>query len=608
VAAVLQKSVLIVDEDDVRRRALSQALAARGERCLDVADGFAAMAACGRADFSFVIAAEGRRRLSLRGLCQLARKRHPDIPIFIVPREGSSPADLQSALGIPVDVVDPEPHVERLATHILGRALAINEDEATRPGLTPHPVRASDPKASSYNPFDGPDIEVDDDPDSLLSAATVSSGAPARSAEQIDPNAARRLPTEPLAAAVTEEEPTQKLRLHAGEPHPDETTQVDSLRPSSMTHSDPTTDAVVVVDGQFDDVSGGAGAALMMSLFAQELTGRLVVVQGEAQGTLYLHRGEPVWADDPAGDAGLYRKLVQKGFLPPELPIDPVPEGSLLGSLMAAGVLGADRMQAFMREVVRDRVIALATQQLGEYRFTEDRSFLETAPLLKLNPFGLILDSRRRQLPPPALMALQGEIESLYAIPGPGLGAASEKIRPFLRGGRAVDLIDGRGTVRALLDATGLDPFMGTLVVVVMRDARLIALEQHARVQEVDLNDSSFDEIAIDFGVDDDEPPAPPASAAEAAAREDIWALYMRLKPLTQPRQVLGVSMDATDAEVDAAYRARLAELDVRRIPEGSAQHMLAQRVNELRRKVDNAWQTLKMQTGGSDPGVNNPF
>jgi hypothetical protein len=385
-----------------------------------------------------------------------------------------------------------------------------------------------------------------------------------------------------------------------------EPTQVDALRPTSSTQSVPARESIVVVDGEFEAIDGGAGAALLMSLFAQELTGRLLVEAGEARGALYLHRGEPVWADDPDGDAGIYRKLVQKGVLRPDAAIEAVAEGALLGALLQTGLLDADRMHAFMREVVRDRVIAVATQVAGGYAFTEDRSFLDTAPLLKVNPFGLILDSRRRRLSPPALMALQGEIEGLYPIPGPGLGAASEKVAPFLRGARATDVIDGLRTVREVLDRVGLDPFMGTLVVVVLRDARLVAIEPHPREIEVDLADA-LEVVGVDITVVEDTPPAAPASAEEARAREDITALYMRLKPLTQPRQVLGVGIDASPDELDAAYSARMRELDPARIPEGSAQHLLAQRIEELRRKVESAWRTLKLQTSTTSSG-SNPF
>jgi CheY-like chemotaxis protein len=608
VSAVLQKTVLIVDEDDARRRALAQALASRGERCLDVADGFAAMAAFGRADFSFVVAAEGRRRLSLRGLCQLARKRHPDILIFILPRPGSSADELQAALELPIDVVAADGNPERIVTRILMRVLDVNDAEPTKPGFEIK-VDSSSEDGPAYNPFDGPGADLDvsfDDPTMLPDALP---GIAVNAIPGQRPPSLRRPATIPqiVGPPPTDEEPTARQRVERGDDAP-EPTQVDALRPSSSTQSAPMVDAIVVVDGHFDDVEGGAGPALLMSLFAQELTGKLTVRDGDASGTLYLHRGEPVWADDAAGDAGLYRKLVQKGFLRPDHIVDPVPEGALLGSLLQAGVLDGEKMHAFMREVVRDQVMALATQAAGEFRFIEDRSFLDTAPLLKVNPFGLILDSRRRQLAPPALMALQGDMVSLYAIPGPGLGAAAEKVRPFLRGHRATDLIDGKRTVGDVLAAAGLDPFMGTLVVVVLRDARLIVLEAHARVQDVSLTDSFIGELPVDFTVADDVAPSAPSSQEEAKAREDIFALYMRLKPLSQPRQVLGVGMDASEADIDDAYRSRLAELDPARLPEGSAQQVLRQRIDELRRKVENAWQTLKLQLGSSDPSSNNPF
>ncbi len=611
-----EKTVLIVDEDEDRRRAFAQAFSSRGERCLDVGDGFAAMAAFGRADFSFVVAAEGRRRLSLRGLCQLARKRHPDIMIFILPRPGTTAEDLQTALEIPVEVLPIDQRVERTVTRILTQVLASRDSESTIPGvnvdLSSSTERSSvlpPPEVAGAVPgpaFDEPGRITD--VFTMAPTPTVAVTAP----PPFDLSLLPLTPTAGMAAAsssVTREEaPAAPHTASSGDRS--EPTFVDQQRAPSTASagSNPSAPAAVVVDGHFDEVPGGAGAALLMSLLAQEMTGRLTVSSAEAQGTLYLHGGEPVWADDAAGDAGLYRKLVQKSFLRPDQPVDAVPEGALLGSLLSSGLLTSDKLHAFMREVVRDHVIAVATQQTGEYRFEEDRAFLDTAPLLKVHPFGLILDSRRRQLAPPALLMLQSEIEAQFAIPGPGLGGASEKIRPFLRGARAADVIDGQKTVRDILQETGLDPFMGTLVVVVMRDARLIALETQPRVQNVSLADTVQRARQQEFAIAVDEAPAAPSSQEEAQAREDIWALYLRLKPLTQPRLVLGVSVDATEDEIDDAFRARLAELDPGRIPEGSAQHTLRQRVEELRRKVESAWQTLKLQSDGGGGSANNPF
>lgn len=607
----MQKPILLVDEDDSRRRAIASALAGRGVRYLDVGDAFAGMAALGRADFGCVLGMEGRRTLSLRGLCQLARKRHPDIVIFVTPKAGSDEATIRQVLELPFFILDGDPNAERFATALLARIEAIDEPTSVvRPG--PRPTRSEeaigeDPfgagaEIGAFNPFDMPSTE--DVANVFDTVPRVEIPHMGQQPGLSNPAALPAMPPIPHTPTPVPQRPTAPVvaALAAEAPEPTRPDLRVRSTPSSQGSAIP---ASLVVDGHFDDLEGGAGAAFMMSLFSQELTGRLVVDDGDARGTLYLYRGEPVWADDPQGDAGLYRKLVQRGLLEPDQPIDPVAEGALLGALMQSGALSSTQMHDFMRDLVRDGVIAIAQQQAGSYHFTEDRSFLDTAPLFRVNPFGLVLDARRRSLSPPALMALQSEIENRYPIPGPGIAAADEKLTPFLRGAKASVVFDGQRTVKDTLASVGLDPFMGTLVVVTLRDARLVALEDAPRQAAMDLAERAFtDELSLEIAIADDD--TEPVSEVDAQAREDIYSLYMRLKPLSQPRQILGVGVDADEAAVDAAYQQRLAELDPRRIPEGSAQHILGKRVEELRRKVTGAWQTLKLQF--SSGGADNPF
>ena len=114
----MQRSTLVVDDDEARRRSLVHALSRRGLRYLDVADAFGAMAALGRADFGAVIATEGRRTLSLRGLCQLARRRHPDVAIFVIHREGSDAKAIPEILGTHVDILAPTLAAEGVAAAV----------------------------------------------------------------------------------------------------------------------------------------------------------------------------------------------------------------------------------------------------------------------------------------------------------------------------------------------------------------------------------------------------------------------------------------------------------------------------------------------------------
>ncbi len=551
----MQRSALVVDEDEVHRRELAGALSRRGIRHLDVPEAFAAMAAFGRADFGAVIATEGRRTLSLRGLCQLARRRHPDIVIFVIHREGGDPSAIQQVLGMPVDILPPSASPDDVV-------------EAVEAAL-----RAGHDQLASFE----------------------------------------RLPTtniaRPLPSKDWQEEATTAVSLPAP--------VTAQAAPSVPTASPgPSVIARPLLEGSLE---GGSGAALLMALFAQELTGRLILKDGPAVGTLYFYRGEPVWADDHAGDSGLHRRLVQKGKLPPDAQIEAVAAGQLLGALVDARLLTAAQMHEFMRELVRDCVLSVAAAGIGTYRFEEDRSFLDVAPLLRVNPFGLVLESRRKALSPAELMALSSEMAGKYVIPGPGLGASLDKLAPFVRGARLDQAIDGSKTVRQVFEQTNLDDLMGTLVMLALKETRLVSFDDQPRTAGaggVTLNGSqlskeeSFELTVVDSDFNSDAIP----SDEESKAREQILGLYMRLKPLTMPRVVLGVGIDANAAEIEAAFQSRMRELDPQRIPEGSAQQLLRGRVEELRWKVTSAYQVLKLQAVPAegaiavDPSKSNPF
>lgn len=703
----MHRSTLVVDEDDGRRRQVVHAFSRRGLRYLDVADAFGAMAALGRADFGVVVANEGRRTLSLRGLCQLARRRHPDILILIIHREGSDPAAIPEILGVPVEILPPTTSPDELAAIINGAlADAVDTARAVKGVISSHTSSHTDSGDGSLDV--DVDVVVDDDPTVKTRIAPAPPDAPPHVAlpaadalqapRRTDPLIVEPLPEAPRPPArppawapafVEDQEPTLRLpvapaaapafpsppstpvlpappplpaeqppraaALPASVPGPLPTlAPPQPSAPRSVAHPPPLTrvpagDVVTTPDGVFnlgadeptermarspspppDDpaipealleglLDGASGPALLMGVFAQELTGRLTVKDGPAAGTLYFYRGEPVWADDPLGDVGLHRRLVQRGRLKPDAQLDRVPQGQLLGSLVQKGLLTGQQMHEFMRELVRDFVLALANAKSGAYRFDEDKKFLEVAPLLKVNPFGLILESRRRSTPPPELLTLSNTIADQFVIPQPGLVSAADKIAPFVRGARLGRVADGTRTTRQILEATSIDSFMGTLVMITLRDARLIQFEDapHAAAAGgVTLTDAALSDEPREITLVDAEiPSAPDGSSEDTAVREEIFQLYMRLKPLTVPRQVLGVALDAGMAEVEAAYRARMRELDPKRIPEGSAQQLLAARVEELARKVANAYQAVKLQISGADgsgpmmkTGKTNPF
>ncbi len=92
--------VLVVEKDDRVRLGIRQAFKAHQFPLYEVSDPFDAMSALGRASFGAIVVSAGKRQLSLRGLCQLARKRHPGVALFIITSPGVTAGQLEQALGV----------------------------------------------------------------------------------------------------------------------------------------------------------------------------------------------------------------------------------------------------------------------------------------------------------------------------------------------------------------------------------------------------------------------------------------------------------------------------------------------------------------------------
>jgi hypothetical protein len=384
------------------------------------------------------------------------------------------------------------------------------------------------------------------------------------------------------------------------------------LTPASSSSGEAVVDVPAVEEGGSlleGHLDGRAGPALLVGLFSQSLTGQLHVAGGVAAGTLYLFRGEPVWSRDARGDLGLYRRLISANLLGREVRVPAVGEGELLASLAQTGQLGGEQLHTFMRSLVRDHVLALAEQENGEYRFVEDASFVDSVPLVRVNPFGLILEAVRRAIPPEKLVSDEARLGPLFLVPQPGLALAAERLLPFTRNVPLSDVVNGERTVRDVCAVTGLDRFMGTLVVHALVDARLAELAEAPR--------SMAGHIRLSAGphheqhhvqVEDAAELHAASTPEERAAREAVFALYARMKPLLTPRQILGVSFGADDQEIERAYAERLAELDPARIPAGPSRTALMGKLEELRRKVRSAHQALRMLAEVERASDTNPF
>src|SRR5207249_3192533 len=153
----------------------------------------------------------------------------------------------------------------------------------------------------------------------------------------------------------------------------------------------------------------------------------------------------------------------------------------------------------------------------------------------------------------------------------------------------------GSSTVEDFWTRSGLGSLMGTALVRVLAEAGLVTMHDEPIVEDksfIRLRQSLVSEqtetlpAIPDSDIDD-------ASESDESARNEIFALYTRLKPLVLPREVLGVSAFADERAIDGAYERLMKQLE-RSVPESSAQALMESRLEELRRKVTAAYTTLK--------------
>ncbi len=666
--------VLWVDKLDSRRGLVRRLAQSRNVALLDATDAFAAMGALGRADFDCLVLAEEPRLLSMRGLLMLAQKRHPNIRLYVLLSASGDGARLREALGVSLETVETDTPLEELLDHMAdqlaatqpfelpasvqlelaglagttqvterpqpedptldtpmepsmdtseeptlqtGIPLAVLDPDPpsarrTPPAPAPAPVSTSKAKASSVrNAITLPMLPrfVDLPEGSAPSAATSSESVPTPPFALAPAAAVRPMPPPPgpPAPVVASSQPAPVVLGPPVAP-PRQTNRIPTQpQEFSAVSTDPAASASVHLEGELSQASG---SALLLGLFAQELTGRLAI-QGGAEGTLYLLRGEPVYAEEPDGDVALWDRCLRAGVVPQGRVRPAVPQGQL-GSLLASMVSG-EALHNVLRTMVRERVLLLAGQRDGSYTFDEETAFLDVVPLFKVNPVGLVVEAVRRGRPPDKLLERSKTLEDQYLHPGPGLGAAAPKLTAFLRGGNALSLVNGNRTVAQFCADSQLGPLMGTLMVEMLLDARLASLHRAAyrpNTSEITLRPvlarPAFETTQLT--------PVVPDADVEAATREDsalrnhVFSLYARLKPLRVPRQVLGVAPYASRAEIDAAYNRLMADLGVNAIPEGSARALLVSRVDEVRQKVQASYQALLLELSDDEGSNSNPF
>lgn len=444
------RSVLIVDKDVARREAIAAACAARGATVREADDPFSAMAAFGQQRFDVLCAYAGPRHLSLRGLFQLAKRKRHDIAIhvFVLPEDRAAVA---LSFEGEATLTELSSGVEAIADVLVGRGAPSAVDAPA-----PLSVPAVEPAAAAVPA-----------PEAIQE---ITAEIPAAPAPELLP------PPIPAPAPLVDEGPRAAQSSGSGEdfrgPPPG-----SAWDASSGAESGPVDlDAVAAVSSEGAPLVAGAEA--LIAAFAREHTGALVVRSDDARWVVYLYGGEPAWVDPPGGDARLFEELVGRGLLPVDARPEPVPEGQLLSSLIERGLLSAEAAQTFMRQVLFDAATEIAALESCVIESVEVPAFLETPPPFRVNPFGLVLESRRRRQNPDELLASSLELDDARVVPRGKLDKLYGKVAPFLRGVDVRTLLDGGSTLRGFREAAGVDAMLATQLVLALEAVGLVRIER----------------------------------------------------------------------------------------------------------------------------------
>lgn len=334
----------------------------------------------------------------------------------------------------------------------------------------------------------------------------------------------------------------------------------------------------------------GRFARLLMSLFAQERSGRLAVETGTpddpgVKGTLFFLHGEPVHAVSVDAEARLLERLRERGELSDEATVDPTLP--LVPTLVRRKWAQPTAILHALRDAVREFVAGALAAELGVYRFFDDTGFTDHVPLVGVSPFAMLLEQRRRAQPADVLLRQGEDMGAKYLVPQPGFANAASRLSAFTGGVDLEDVVDGTVPASAIYERTRLPPLNGGLVIGTLADAGLVLLQDEPTSGPVrDKRKAPTSSLPLLVNTD-----GITLVGAALPGGGDLLSLYLLLKPERDDDAILGVARDASLLEVERAFRARMAELDPSGVQSGPSRPHLLARIEELRTKVERAYQ-----------------
>ena len=205
-------------------------------------------------------------------------------------------------------------------------------------------------------------------------------------------------------------------------------------------------------------------ADVVQLLFLGRRSGCLSVASERNFASIWFDDGWVVFAGMVNRDDRLGERLVAAGRLSREQLEEAIAEqgavpGQRLGAMLVRrGLITREELDAELRRQVEETVYTLFTWTSGTFSFEADVRLDEPEATVRLNPEGLLLEGARRVDEWGVIAKKIPSLDAVFALEGGEReGDADDALVEIER--RVVPCIDGRHTVRELVDATGLTEF-----------------------------------------------------------------------------------------------------------------------------------------------------
>ena len=345
---------------------------------------------------------------------------------------------------------------------------------------------------------------------------------------------------------------------------------------------------------------------LLTYLYDQEETGRLVLAEEGLNKTIYVIQGRPVNVESSLRDETLGRYLVKQGKITEEdyersvelMLKEGIKQGAALVKL---GLLKPRELYQEVKAQTRNKILTAFAFEQGEYRFYPETEFIEKIYRFDFSFHLLMKEGVYLHLPEPVL---ERQLELLGDGLITPLSGMEERIKLFALNPREeefIQKIDGEKSLGQLQELESEYPFARRLLYLFLLTGLLgVEGKLASRIRELVAGEevSAREEVFIS-------PLAPEAEIEEAFSEEleaeeekespeKIMEFYLDLKSRNY-FQLLGVSEEADDSEIEKAYRARLEEFSRERFP-ARLEPELEQKLEEINTEIIKAYESLRTE------------